>query len=121
MNKVRLLNTEYIYPIFKITSTRGLDPYTHLPLMEYLTYIRKQKDNIWYLIPVRYNYQYDNSDKSLEKEQTLQIFLTEVYKVLLFYIIDVNAVNIYGESMIFQDEDQRSEEERLNLNYEKSY
>ena len=96
----------------------------HIRLM---SHVRKSKDDIYYLIPVIMKYDCEinqSEDKYLKiieaQNKCLHQFIAECYKVLLFHIIDIKRLNLLQfadpysrKEIIFIDEDQRSEEERL--------
>lgn len=87
------------------------------------THIRKQYEGVWYLIPIIMRSDNKLMPDKHEEWQKAQFrrdieiqFHAECYKTLLFYKID-NTLRMQmlpdGHPMIFQDTDQRSEEERL--------
>lgn len=114
--EIATLNSRLTYPSYEVIQS---------PLRFLLhTYVRKEKNGIWYLIPVvnscEFYKQTPEYKRDILREETLKLFLKNVYNVILFYIIDVNLVNNFNRSVIYKDGDQRSEEERLifNLKYE---
>jgi hypothetical protein len=90
--------------------------------VDMFTTVRKQHDGVWYLIPVRVNYTQKLTPGPNEEQQKAQIrrevevrFHAECYKALLFYIISNTLAmsTLDGRPLIYEDADQRSEEERL--------
>lgn len=90
--------------------------------VEMFTTVRKQHDGVWYLIPVRVNITKVLTPGPHEEQQKAQIrrelevqFHAECYKALLFYIIPNTLAmsTLDGRPLIYEDADQRSEEERL--------
>ena len=88
-------------------------------IIYYVTYIRKKHEDIWYLKPIRMNYQFS---PGLDREQVIieqtRWFISESYKYLLFYIIDpeMSVRKSYGiHPMIFVDENQYDEKTRLGI------
>ena len=90
--------------------------------VDMFTTVRKQHDGIWYLIPVKVNITKVLSIGPKEEQQKAQIrrevevrFHAECYKALLFYIISNTLAmsTLDGRPLIYEDADQRSEEERL--------
>ena len=127
MENVSSLSTNLIYPRyevseFELSSSVVLGTLTKSKYsIQVHTNIRKQKDGIWYLIPVVMKNDFfitrRNKDKERVsvKDEMVRRFIIECYKVLLFYNIDsgIGSADIFGRSPIFIDEDQKSEEERL--------
>jgi hypothetical protein len=108
-----------IWPEYEVTETVAKDPkgYTEV-LIRVATYIRKQHEGIWYLIPV-----VDHFTASAEhytesnKQKFFKRFSVNVYNAIIPYIIDINCRNVYNEPVNIVDEDQSSEEDRLKKRY----
>jgi hypothetical protein len=100
-----------IWPEYEVTETVAKDPkgYTEV-LIRVATYIRKQHEGIWYLIPV-----VDHFTASAEhytesnKQKFFKRFSVNVYNAII--------LNVYNEPVNIVDEDQSSEEDRLKKRY----
>jgi hypothetical protein len=115
-DKIKILDTDLIYPKYDIE--KKLNFYTQFNIISFNTYIRKNKDNIWYLIRLSLEYEYQiktNSESTIIMNELLSRFLTEAYKIILFYKIDPDITDSYGYPLLYIDENQKSEEERLGL------
>lgn len=104
VNSPERLKTDIIYPHFineKDVNLYGPD--------DFFTYVRKEHDGIWYLIPVR--------TRAVDPD-SFRRFLLDCYVVLQFYIItpEMAVTGPYKpKAMIYVDEDQSTERERLKL------
>lgn len=125
----QMISTLLVYPRYEehedirvLPETENIQGRTIFHLFMH-THIRKQYEGIWYLIPVTMRSDNKLMPDKHEEWQKAQFrrdieiqFHAECYKTLLFYKID-NTLRMQmlpdGYPMIFQDTDQRSEEERL--------
>lgn len=132
MNKVRTLDTHLVYPLYEeieaieILPGNDIFPSRKAFHVHMMTHVRKKHGRRWYLIPIRLNIenvlQEDGHEEIQKAECRRKIelqFQDAVYKTLLFYIVRNSMAMIdsqFGRPIIFQDADQRSEEERLGMN-----
>lgn len=122
------IQTNLKYPVYNEQEAIIVHPETPNILskkefhVDMFTTVRKQHDGVWYLIPVRVNITKVLSIGPHEEQQKAQIrrevevrFHVECYKALLFYIISNTLAmsSLDGRPLIYEDVDQRSEEERL--------
>ena len=129
---VEILDTPLVYPYYNVQEGMSVEPATeniqgrlifHLLIH---TYVRKQYNDEWYLIPVimrsdnilipdsRQEYQKAQHRKDIEMQ-----FHNQCYKTLLFYRIDerlFSITNMDGRPLLFKDASQVSEEKRLGIN-----
>lgn len=66
----------------------------------YQTYIRKEKDGIWYKMLVKC-------------QEDLPCFFSACYMFIIFGQVNLDVKDIEGTSIAIIDEDQRTESERL--------
>ena len=122
------IQTDLKYPVYNEQEAIIVQPATeniqgrkefHVDMF---TTVRKQHDGIWYLIPVRVHSKQVLTPGPHEEQQKAQIrreleiqFHGNCYKTLLFYIIPntIAMSTLDGRPLIYEDADQRSEEERL--------
>lgn len=124
-NEFKVKKSNYTYPNIEIRTWYEREIRHHrnkeslIFNMSLDTYVRKKKDDLWYLIPVRMKaeqvlYPDTNHLEFIEKTitQVMEQFIHQVWNTYHLYIIDPR-MRLYEDNRIpvFIDADQRSEEE----------
>jgi len=123
---INLLITEIdnmkIYPEFEKMEFKAAASAPWVPsLIELKTLVRKQHtDGLWYFVRVATQFEYDPSIPPLHRvgsmNQELDLFLREVYKAILFHVVDPDLRRDRDGTLVYTvDPDQRDERERLKI------
>jgi len=100
-----------IYPDYEV-----IDRYKYFKEMEFITFVRKKnKEGVWYLIPVRVKYYFD---KIKDEVNALKDFHLSCYRTLMFYKLHKEGEIIFPEYpwALCEERDPDQRDERLRLN-----
>lgn len=102
--------SRYIYPNILVENKDDL--------ITLKTSLRKQHDGVWYLWDIVKYHQFTISPISIDfMSQIINDFHKQAYLALVLGKIDKSVLDFNGQPCFSEDEDQRSEEERLILTY----